>query len=126
MPGFFYFRSKLNYMKIKLLVFLIAVLSVSSCSEETIILNSPVFFAESHIVITNNDDFGYQDPVIKINQDFIYKPKTIPAGESIRVHLREFANSSGVRFSNDFKPLNISITCAVRGAEKGFFYKDFD
>ncbi len=113
----------------KKLFSLALLLLLFSCNFEdsTVDLKAKVSKSATQILITNQDDFGYDNCEITINGDYISKINYLgPLGEA-QIGLMEFYDSDGTRF-NPFqtKVLSVSIWCDLADEKNGFFYGELN
>ena len=115
----------------KLFFLLLVVISIIGCDSDSVDLRASFVKGTNRIVIENKDIFGYDDVVIKLNEKYRYKCKSMYSGEKLMLSPYDFVNKDGVRFNVlNVKIMNISLSCKVydESYEKykfGFAYGEF-
>lgn len=108
----------------KLYYFFAMTFFLSACSfdNKVVDLKSSVGFNYYWFEIKNNDSLDYVDCKLEVNDKFRVEHINIPAGETVKIPFGEFADSDGMRLTNDFKPLSFSLWCDYGEDKNGQAY----
>ena len=121
------------FIPVAIIVFLFtSVFSEKSTPNESSYISSPsvkdyvdlkatVIFNGTQFIISNNDNFNYNDIKMKVNGKFILKVQNLKAGEVYTVGLMQFADDDGNRFTLLQKPQEFLISCKTGGGQDGFY-----
>lgn len=82
-------------------------------------LSPEIHWNGSQLIITDKDDFDYNNAVIELDGDYTYKVgQPIEAGQTYTIGLMEFANSDGIRFN----PFQMKIKTIFVSSDEGTAY----
>ncbi len=91
----------------------------------TVDLNASVSFTGTQFVISNNDNFDYNNAKLEINGKYVMKGYNLQAGEVYTVGMMQFADEDGNRFDILKKPQKFSIWCDLGDGKNGFYYAEW-
>ena len=61
------------------------------------------------LIVTNQDDFDYEQLYLSLNEDYNYKVPQLTAGDSLKVPLASFVSSHGTHYAPATTTLHIVI-----------------
>ena len=111
-----------NYV---LLLFIFILLFFVACEDQTPDINASVSFTGTQFIITNNDNFNYDNAKLELNGKYVLKGYNLKAGKTYTIGMSQFADDDGNRFSFIQKPQKFSIWCDIKGGKNGFFYAEW-
>ncbi len=105
--------------------FLLLAFGSDDTDSSTTDLKATVSFTGTQFVVTNNDNFDYNNAKLEINDKFVLKGYTLKAGEVYTGGMLQFADEDGNRFDMMKKPEKFSIWCDLPGGKNGFYYAEW-